>query len=61
VQLLAWERELDSRECILMAPKDGLVASEHAWNVTASATEPRLSGRTICLGCMLLQPVVDIP
>jgi hypothetical protein len=26
-----------------------------------SASEPRLFGRTILLGCALLQPVVDIP
>jgi hypothetical protein len=29
-QLLAWERELDSRECVLMAQEDGLAAFEHA-------------------------------
>jgi hypothetical protein len=29
-QLLAFERELDSRECILMAREDGLAAFERA-------------------------------
>jgi hypothetical protein len=29
-QLLFWERELDSQECILMAQEDGLAAFEHA-------------------------------
>jgi hypothetical protein len=28
-QLLAWEWELDSWECVLMAQEDGLVALEH--------------------------------
>jgi hypothetical protein len=54
-QLLARERELDSREGILMAREDGLADSEctigrRAWNVIVSATEPRLFGRTIWLG-----------
>jgi hypothetical protein len=32
-----------------------------SWNVMMSATEPRLSSRSIWLGCVLLQPVANIP